>query len=113
MFVQHHNFGTDFTIRCGQAKHHHNSPDHLHQYYEIDIVFDGEIDVTLNGKTVTARAGDIIVIPSFASHAFYTRERVRMFICVFSGSFLSAKSIAITPPTELAIWSIKPQGLPK
>lgn len=89
MFVQHHNFGNDFTLRCGQAKKAHNSADHLHQYYEIDIVFDGEIDVTLNGKTVTARAGDIIVIPSFASHAFYTRERVRMFICVFSGSFLS------------------------
>ena len=89
MFVQHHNFGTGYTIRCGQTKSRHNSADHLHQFFEIDIVLGGEIDVTLNGKTLTARAGDIIVIPAFATHSFLTRDKTQMMICVFSGAFLS------------------------
>lgn len=89
MFVQHHNFGMFQMIRCGQARRTHNSPEHLHQYYELEMVFDGEIEITLNGSTVTARAGDMAIIPSFGLHAFHTPESTRMMICVFSPAFLS------------------------
>ena len=50
MFVQHHNFGTESIIRCGQKWAPHNSGDHLHQFFELEMVFSGEIEVTLNGK---------------------------------------------------------------
>lgn len=91
MFVQHHNFGNDYTIRCGQAKKSHNSPDHLHQFFELEIVFEGEIDITVGGRTETARPGDIAIIPAFATHSFRTHEEsaLKMMICVFSAAFLS------------------------
>ena len=89
MFVQHHNFGNAPMLRCGQAKHAHNSPAHLHQFYELEMVFDGEIEITLENETVTACAGDIAIIPAFCSHSFYTPRATKMFICVFPVSFIS------------------------
>ena len=89
MFVQHHNFGTESLIRCGQRWTPHNSGDHIHQFFELEMVFSGEIEVTLNGKTVTARAGDIAIIPAFGMHSFHTPESIQMLICVFSSAFLS------------------------
>ncbi len=89
MFVQHHNFGTQPMLRCGQAKRSHNSTDHIHQFFELDMIFDGEIEITLGNKTVVARAGDMAIIPAFSSHAFHTPDNVKMFICVFPGVFLS------------------------
>ena len=89
MFVQHHNFGTESLIRCGQRWTPHNCGDHLHQFFELEMVFSGEIEVTLHGKTVTARAGDIAIIPAFGIHSFHTPESIKMLICVFSSAFLS------------------------
>lgn len=89
MFVQHHNFGTQPMLRCGQARVCHNSAEHIHQFFELDMVFDGEIEVTQGDKTVTAGAGDIAVISAFQSHAFKTPDKVKMFICVFPAFFIS------------------------
>lgn len=100
MFVQHHNFGKEATLRCGYINSYHNSGEHLHQFFEIDIIFAGEIEVTLNGKTARARAGDIIFIPSFAKHSFNTPESVKMQICVFSGAFIEGlhpEQMLLTP----------------
>ena len=100
MFVQHRNFGKDVTLRCAYIKSQHNSGEHLHQFFEIDIIFSGEIEVTLNGKTAKASAGDIIFIPSFAKHSFCTPDSVKMQICVFSGAFIDglfSEKMLITP----------------
>ena len=53
------------------------------------MVFEGEEEITLGNTTITARAGDMAIIPAFSSHAFHTPESVKMFICVFPGVFLS------------------------
>ncbi len=89
MFVQHHNFGITPTIRCGQSTHKHNSEEHLHQFFELEMVFDGEIEITVDRKTKVARSGDMAIIPAFRTHSFYTPKSVKMLICVFSGYFLS------------------------
>ena len=88
MFIQHHNFGTQPILRFGYAQHSHNSDDHLHQFFELNMVFEGEEEITLGNKTLTARAGDMAIIPAFNSHAFRTPEAVKMFICVFPISFI-------------------------
>ena len=80
MFIQHHNFGNQPMLRCGQARVCHNSAEHIHQFFELDMVFDGEIEITLGDKSVTARSGDMAIIPAFNSHAFKTPDRVKMFI---------------------------------
>ena len=100
MFVQHHNFGKEATLRCGYVCSRHDSGEHLHQFFELDIVFAGEIEITLNGKTFRARAGDIIFTPSFAKHSFHTPQSVKMQICVFSGAFIEGlypEQVLLTP----------------
>ncbi|MBR2021419.1 MAG: cupin domain-containing protein, partial [Clostridia bacterium] len=89
MFVQHYNFGNESLLRRTQKSTPHNSGDHLHQFFELEMIFDGEIEITLDGKTVTARAGDIVIIPAFRVHSFYTPKSVKMLICVFSASFIA------------------------
>ena len=89
MFVQHYNFGSELLLRFTQKSVPHNSGDHFHQFFELEMIFDGEIEITLNGKTVTARAGDIAIIPAFGVHSFYTPKSVKMLICVFSSSFVA------------------------
>ena len=89
MFIQQHNFGTDLELRCGHTDGIHDSGDHLHQYFEFEMVMDGEIEITVDGKTVTARAGDIAIIPPFRVHSFHTPKYVKQLICVFTNSFLT------------------------
>ena len=89
MFIQQHNFGTELVIRCGHTDGVHNSGDHLHQFCELEMVLEGEIEITVDGKTYTARAGDIAVISPFRMHAFHTPKYVKQLICVFSNAFIS------------------------
>ena len=89
MFVQQHNFGNELILRCGHTNGIHNSEDHLHQFCEIEMVLEGEIEITVEGKTDTAKAGDIAVITPFRIHSFHTPKYVKQLICVFSNSFIS------------------------
>ena len=89
MFVQQHNFGSETVIRCGHTNGIHNSDDHLHQFCEIEMILEGEIEITVEGKKHLARAGDIAVIPPFKMHSFYTPSYVKQLICVFSNSFIT------------------------
>lgn len=97
MFIQHHNFGSELVIRCGHTDGVHNSGDHLHQFCELEMVLEGEIEITVDGKTYTARAGDIAIISPFRMHSFHTPSYVKQLICVFSNSFISD----FLPVTEL------------
>ena len=97
MFIQQHNFGSDLSLRCGHVDGVHNSGDHLHQFFEIVPVLDGEIEITVDGKKYLAGAGDIAIIPPFRIHSFYTPKYVKQLICVFNSSFLTD----FIPLTEL------------
>ena len=48
MFVQQHNFGEQSVVRCGYTNGVHNSGDHIHQFCEMEMVLDGEIEITIN-----------------------------------------------------------------
>jgi quercetin dioxygenase-like cupin family protein len=43
---------------------------HTHPYEETFIVQRGEADFTVDGETVHARAGQIVVVPAGAAHGF-------------------------------------------
>lgn len=88
MFIQHRNFGNDARINCGHATDKHDSGNHIHQYFELELVLDGEIEITVSGKKHTARAGDIAIIPPFKVHSFYTPEHVEMRIMTLPTMFL-------------------------
>ena len=89
MFIQECNFGNELTLRCGHKDGIHNSGDHLHRNFEIELVLEGEIEISVDGEKHVARAGDIAIIPPFRVHAFYTPKHVKMLICVFSPAFLT------------------------
>lgn len=89
MFIQQHNFGTKLELKCGHTDGIHNSDDHLHQFFEFEVVLEGEIEITMDGETVTARAGDIAIIPPFRIHSFNTPRYVKQLICVITNSFIT------------------------
>lgn len=107
MFIQLHNFGNDIQIRYGKVRNRiYNSDDHLHQYFELIMVLDGEIEITVEGKTVTAKNGDIAIIPAFRIHSFHTPEIVSQLVCVFPAFFLneSFSSSLLNTPRESHIF---------
>lgn len=59
----------------------HNTKNHINPFLEVDIIAEGELLVTVNGRTWTAVAGDIVVIPPLALRSFHTPDRVKMSVC--------------------------------
>lgn len=47
------------------------------KYDEIDYIIDGVLDILIDGSTVTARAGDILLIPKNSSITFSTPDHTR------------------------------------
>ena len=88
MFVQHTNFGNQSVLRCGFTKGRHNSDEHIHEFCEMEMILDGEIEITVDGKRHIARAGDIAVIPPFKVHSFHTSDYVKQTIFVISNNLL-------------------------
>ncbi len=110
MRIQTDNFGYGESIRCKLHKGGYNYPSHLHQFTEIAIILKGEIDITVNGITRTAKEGDIAVIHPFAVHGFETIKNCDIWISVFSNSYildfdivngLSKKDFVFTPSKSL------------
>jgi ethanolamine utilization protein EutQ len=48
-------------------------------YDEIDYVLEGELHVTIDGRVVQARAGDVVFIPRGSKIIFGTPSKVRVF----------------------------------
>lgn len=49
--------------------------------HEIDIVIDGELQVTVDGETVTGGPGDLVVLPAGVEAVYHTPSAVRL-VCV-------------------------------
>ena len=88
MIIQHKNFGSDRVIRCGIHEHTHNYGAHIHQHSELVYVLEGSIESTVDGKTETVNAGEMVVIPPLRIHSTYTPYDCKIFICVFSNDFI-------------------------
>jgi quercetin dioxygenase-like cupin family protein len=60
-------------------------PPHRHDYEEMFIVLDGEIELTFRGISGVARAGETINVPANAPHVFRNvSERPARLLCVCS-----------------------------
>lgn len=106
MFVQHTNFGNQSVLRCGFTNGMHNSGDHIHEFCEMEMVLDGEIEITVDGKKHIARAGDIAVIPPFRVHSFHTPNYVKQTIFVISNNLLpsSVSFDELCRPREISVF---------
>lgn len=91
MIIQKTNFGSINIIRSGVHDGKYCYGDHIHQFAELVWVLDGEIEMTVNGRTEVARKGDFTVINPFAIHSFFTPEYSRIHIAVISDGFIIGK----------------------
>ena len=112
MIIQKSNFGSVHVIRSGIHDGKYCFGDHIHQFAELVWVLDGEIEMTVNGRTELAKKGDFTVISPFAIHSFYTPEYSKIHIAVISDSFIvdritpdelyrERQSAVFTPSDEL------------
>jgi len=67
-----------------------NFPEHFHTNIEFCHVFDGELEVKLNGKQYLLKKDDNILILPRQNHSFVTNNYSKSYLCVFSSDFVMA-----------------------
>ena len=87
MIIQNTNFGSESILRFGIHEGKYNYGNHIHQFSEFVFVIDGELSMTVEGKTEIGRAGDVFLITPFKIHSFRTDEYCKILIFVFSNDF--------------------------
>ena len=71
---------TLFAFDAGQALSEHSAP-----FDAIVQVLDGEARLTIGGKTVRVRAGEIAVMPANVPHAVDAAKRFKMLLIMIRG----------------------------
>lgn len=66
---------TVFSFDAGQSLSEHTAP-----YDALLLVLDGEVQLTVGGKTVAARAGQLLLLPANVPHAVLARTRFKMLL---------------------------------
>jgi len=66
---------TLFAFDAGQGLSEHTSP-----YDATVLIVDGQAELTIGGKTVTARAGELVIMPAKVPHSLRAVERFKMLL---------------------------------
>jgi ethanolamine utilization protein EutQ len=56
-------------------------------YEELDFVIEGTLTVTLNGKTFTAHAGDVLFVPSGSKVVWGSPDKTRIFYATYPANW--------------------------
>lgn len=88
MIIQTQNFGGGGLLKSTYHSGVYDVPLRIHQFSEIVFVLEGSVEITVDGQSETARAGELAVISSFRTHAFHTPSYCRIWIGRFSGDFI-------------------------
>lgn len=56
-------------------------------YEEIDYVIEGTLEVTINGKTYTAKAGDVLYVPSNSKVIWGSPDKARVFYTTYPANW--------------------------
>jgi len=112
MLIQVKNFDSKTTIitHFNREKYHHEP--HIHLFSELVYVLYGDMEVPVDDRTDTAKAGDMIIIPPLAVHSYSTRVYNEHWMCTFSNDFVldiitenelytGGRSHVFTPSEEL------------
>ena len=120
MQIQKRYFGYNHYMLSTRLKGKHDCPEHIHHFLELLCVFDGEIEVKVNGKTEIARKGDFAVIPPFQSHGYHASDYCKIWVGVISlawltdffswDNFYTAEKNVFTPPS--AVFSYVTEKIP-
>lgn len=89
MKVQERYFGNKYATLSEYREGKHSYPDHIHHFFEVICVLDGEIEISVDGITEIARKGDIAVIPPFQIHRQNTPNYCKIWIGLISPIWVS------------------------
>ena len=89
MYVSIQNFGFNNAVKCFIADGIYDFSTRIHQFAEIQFIFEGEVDLTVEGKNELLKAGDVIVISPFKPHSFKTKPGTKRWILIPSSNFIS------------------------
>ena len=66
---------TLFAFDAGQALSEHTAP-----FDALVHILDGEAEITISGKPIRARAGDLVLMPANEPHALLAATRFKMLL---------------------------------
>lgn len=79
-------FGYGEVYRASVRNQKYNIRDHIHQFCELIFVFDGEMNVTVDGTDYRLTSGDAVAITPFQIHEVHTVGEAHFWMCVFSNT---------------------------
>ena len=75
-----------FALEMGETLSY---PMHLHRWYELVLVLDGELEVTLNGTVYTLHRADTLFIFPNQPHMYVSRTACRYKICLYKSELIA------------------------
>ena len=90
MQIQVNNFSIDDRVKAVIKKRRLSVKLHIHQFAELVYVMEGKILVEHNAIREIANSGDIIIVPPFQEHSFFTEDtsKAKYWTFMFSDTFI-------------------------
>lgn len=76
-------------LGCGIMEMKETTFDWTLNYDEVDYVIEGTLDIIINGKTVSASAGELILIPRGSSIQFSVKDYARFIYVTYPADWAS------------------------
>jgi ethanolamine utilization protein EutQ len=76
-------------LGCGIMEMKETTFDWTLNYDEVDYVIEGTLDIIINGKTVSASAGELILIPKGSSIQFSVKDYARFIYVTYPADWAS------------------------
>ncbi|KKY00344.1 MULTISPECIES: cupin domain-containing protein [Paraclostridium] len=76
-------------LGCGIMEMKETTFDWTLDYDEVDYVIEGTLDIIINGKTVSASAGELILIPKGSSIQFSVKDYARFIYVTYPADWAS------------------------
>ena len=74
-------------LSCGIMEMEESAFDWTLNYYEIDYVIDGTLEIIIDGRTITGNRGDIILIPKGSKIKFSTPNFTRFLYVIYPANW--------------------------
>ena len=86
--IQSQNFGNERAVRFQLLKKVYSYPKHIHQFAELAIVLEGEVDITVDGRTEHMKPGMSALIFPFQTHSYSSVEMNKIALLIISPSMI-------------------------
>lgn len=100
MYIQFSNFGFNAAAKTRYFHGKNEYSERIHQLPEILVIMDGSFELTVDGVTEIAKAGDICVITPFRAHSWHTPKSCTVWQLVvsmdFTEDFLSGENLYLS-----------------